>query len=384
MCSVFEPPARADLAGSRWDPIGGMQFSTGQLTRALARLDVQQTVITAYVPGGPRKETRPDGVTVHRLGWAVPLWRQLYWGPAAPLLLRAARNHDLVHVHLGEDLAVLPLALTAARFGGVPLVLTIHCSLRRTLAVSDIRSAVLHTAGGWLEYRATVRAAATITLTEHLRDALLADGADPGRVFTIPSGFDPKLFSDDSADPFPDVARPRVAFVGRLAAQKGVRSLIEAVPRITAAKGVLIVGDGPQRHELQTLAAQIGDRRLRFTGFVPHETVAAVLAHVDALVLPSEYEELGSVLVEGMAAGAPIVATAVGGIPELLDHGGAGILVPPRDPAGLAQAIDRILTDPALSARLRTAGRRRAEMLSWDSLAGRILEVYAGVVRDQA
>jgi glycosyltransferase involved in cell wall biosynthesis len=106
--------------------------------------------------------------------------------------------------------------------------------------------------------------------------------------------------------------------------------------------------------------------------------VPAWLAAADVLVLPSIYEELGSVLLEAMAAGLPVVASAVGGIPDTL--GDAGRLVPPRDPAALAAAVDELLDHPALAAQLGDAARRRATAFSWDVLAGRVLDVYRQVV----
>jgi glycogen(starch) synthase len=106
--------------------------------------------------------------------------------------------------------------------------------------------------------------------------------------------------------------------------------------------------------------------------------VPAWLTAADVLVLPSIYEELGSVLLEAMAAGLPVVASAVGGIPDAL--GDAGRLVPPSDPVALAAAVDELLDDPALGAELGEATRRRATAFSWDTLAGRVLDVYRQVV----
>src|SRR5215211_7215124 len=116
LCSVFEPPASA-LAGrgARFDPIGGMQEHTGSLTRALARRGVAQVVITARPPTAPWLE-RPDArTTVIRVALPVRRPRQLYAIPAAAVAPIAGAAADLVHVHLGEDLAILPLAALAAR-----------------------------------------------------------------------------------------------------------------------------------------------------------------------------------------------------------------------------------------------------------------------------
>ena len=169
-------------------------------------------------------------------------------------------------------------------------------------------------------------------------------------------------------------------FVGRLAAQKGVSILIDAAAQLrTAGARVVLVGDGPSRRALERQARRAAvDDRVTFAGFVPHAAVAAVLAHADVLVLPSVYEELGSVLLEAMQAGVPIVATAVGGVPEAL--GPAGVLVPPGDPVALAAAVDAVLGDPASAARLRELARERAARFDWVRLGGRVLDVYAAAL----
>jgi glycosyltransferase involved in cell wall biosynthesis len=272
---------------------------------------------------------------------------------------------------------VVPLGLLAGRRRR-PLVLTVHCSLRHTLRPTGARGLVLASVGAALESVGERRADAVIVLTRRLADRLLAAGLDPGRVHVIPSGVDLGRFAGPRPDPAPDLPRPRVLFVGRLAAQKGVATLLEAVGLLRSRAAVVLVGDGPLRPALERQADRLGPGRVRFQGFVPHAEVPAWLAAADVLVLPSVYEELGSVLLEAMAAGLPVVASAVGGIPDAL--AAAGRLVPPCDPAALAAAVDELLDDPVLAAELGDAARRRAAAFSWDVLAGRVLEVYREVV----
>jgi glycogen synthase len=378
LCSVFEPPTAAlTRAGIRYDPVGGMQSHTGQLTRALDACGVAQTVVTAWRPGGAPSERLGSRSRVVRLGAPVPRFRQLYAPTAALAVSRLAADTDLVHVHLGEDLAVVPLGLLASRRCR-PVVLTVHCSLRHTLRPAGGRGFILSTLGAALESVGERRADAVIVLTRRLADRLVAGGLAPGRVHVIPSGVDLRRFARALPDPAPDLSRPRVLFVGRLAAQKGVSTLLEAVPLLRSRAAVVLIGDGPRRPALERQAGRLGPDRVRFQGFVPHADVPAWLAAADVLVLPSIYEELGSVLLEAMAVGLPVVASAVGGIPDAL--GTAGRLVPPRDPAALAAAVDELLDDSALAAQLGAAARRRATAFSWDTLAGRVLDVYRKVV----
>jgi glycogen synthase len=149
LCSVFEPPPSALVGkGVRFDPIGGMQNHAAALTRALDRRGVIQTVVTTRPPTAHLFERFGDHSYVIRLGLAVCRFRQLYGLQTCVIAPILASRADLVHVHLGEDLAVLPVGLAAAR---LPLVLTVHTSLRHTLTVSDLRSAALKTLGGRIE-----------------------------------------------------------------------------------------------------------------------------------------------------------------------------------------------------------------------------------------
>jgi glycogen(starch) synthase len=379
VCSVFEPPDAALRGpGRRFDPIGGMQSHTGQLTRALDRLGVRQTVLTSRPPGACRSELR-DGARVLRYGAAVPWARQGYALPVARAAWRQAGGADLVHAHLGEDVAVLPLALAAARRAGIPLVVTVHTSVRHTYRPAGVRGHVLAAAGGVAETLVLRRAARVIALTPRLAGRLLQAGLEPERVRVVPSGIVPALFAGDAPDPLPAIPRPRVLFVGRLHRQKGVGVLIEACARMSTEAHLVLVGDGPERDALRRAAGRNGlDGRMHITGFLPHRAVPAAMRHADVLVLPSLYEELGSTLLEAMQAGVPVVASRTGGVPDAV--GDAGVLVAPGDPGALASAIDGLLTDRGAAARLAALGRRRARRFDWEVLAPEVLDVYRGAL----
>ncbi len=386
LTSVFEAPTcAARPSGAKLDAVGGMQSHTGALTRALDELGLEQDVVTAARAGEARREVIGHRARIHRVGLPVSWGRQCWAPPAAALAPRLGRGADLVHAHLGEDIAVLALGEAVARLHGLPLVVTVHTSVRHTLVVSDRRSRRVKRWGGALEARAMERADAVITLTERLRALAVEDGTEPAKVHVIPSGVRPGQWAQERADPFPEVRRPRVLFVGRLAFQKGVITLVEAAARLTQDAEVLLVGDGPDRAAVQRRIAELGlQDRVRLTGFKPHDEVPAVLRHGDVLVLPSTYEELGSVLVEGMRAGLPIVGSATGGIPEVVRDGETGVLCPPGDAAAFATAIDGLLADPARARRLGDAGAARAKDYSWARLAPRVLEVYAQALAGDA
>ena len=384
LCSVFEPPAASLVGrGVRFDPIGGMQNHTASLTRALDALGVVQDVVTTRPPGAPARHGVGRNATVHRLGLPVPVMRQLYSVPAAALVDRLAARSQLLHAHLGEDLAIVPLAMAAARRRRIPWVLTIHASLTHTVTGRGARAALLRHLGGRLERTGTRHADAVIVLTPRLARLLAAAGVPEERVHVIPSGVEVRgaangapLALDGSHPAARRNRRPRILFVGRLAEQKGVRHLVEAAAQMRDRRAeVCLVGDGPQRGLLEDAVRRRGlVDRVSFLGFQPHESIPELMATADVLVLPSVYEELGSVLVEGMHAGLPIVATDTGGIADAV--GDAAVLVPPRDPRSLAGALDGLLSDPAHRARLAAAARDRSRQFHWDGLAERVLHVY--------
>jgi glycogen synthase len=377
LCSVFEPPDVA-LAGRgrRFDPIGGMQNHTAQLTRALDRQGVAQRVVTTRPPGAPRVARLGRYAEVRRVGLPLRFARQLYAPAAAIELVGAAASADVLHAHVGEDLAALPVAAAVARRHRLALVVTLHLSLRHTFLPSGLRSAAVKAIGARLEDWGIRRADQVIALTPRLRDLLVLSGASPGRVSVIPSGIAGEEWTGDAADPMPEVPHPRVVFVGRITRQKGIDALLQAAARLrTPGAQLVIVGDGPERRTLEravrwrSLAG-----RVHVTGFRPHREVPAFIRHADVLVLPSVYEELGSVLIEAMSAGVPVVATDTGGIPDAL--GGAGVLVPPGDAAAVARAVDALLADPVRARELVALGRRRVRGYDWADLAGQVLAVY--------
>ena len=379
---MFEPPPSALVGrGVKFDPIGGMQNHTAELTRALDRRGVVQTVLTTRPPTAPYFQRLGDHARVIRLGLPIRRFRQLYAPQAAIIAPILAARSDVVHVHLGEDLAVLPIGAAAARLHRLPLVLTIHTSLRHTLAVSDLRSALLKTIGGLIERWGEHSAEAVSVITSRLHRLLLSDGVDENRVHLIPPGVDPSLFEGPFEDPFAGIRRPRVLFVGRLAPQKGVSTLVEAAGLLKDPSArILLVGDGPERPKLERDAERLGvDDRLHFVGFFAHDRLPAVFAHADLLVLPSLYEELGTVLLEAMQAALPIVASKTGGIPDVIENGVNGMLVPPGDPEALARAIDCLLADRKLACRLSEGAQERAKDYDWEVLAERVLRVYRGV-----
>jgi glycosyltransferase involved in cell wall biosynthesis len=180
-----------------------------------------------------------------------------------------------------------------------------------------------------------------------------------------------------------DSERPIIFTPARLHSQKGHIYLLQAAKELPEAVFVF-AGDGPERHRLEEYARQIGVAgRVKFLGH--RQDVPQLLANCDLFVLPSLYEGLPLSVLEAMAAGKPVIATAIGGTDEAVVDGVTGLLVRPGDSIGLAAAIRTLLQDGDLAARLADAGKRRvAEDFSSVAMVDRVTEVYDELFNGQS
>ncbi len=195
-----------------------------------------------------------------------------------------------------------------------------------------------------------------------------AASQDVQRVYGVPP-HKCHVFYDSLADPLPTLPahqpgnQPLIVCVARLAPMKGQDTLIRAIALLTDDLPEVraeFVGDGPQRSNYERLAQQLGVAdRCTFVGHVPHDEVLARMAAATVCVMPTRSEAFGLVNIEAMAVGTPVVASQVGGIPEIIRDGQDGFLVPPDDPQALADRLRLLLTDPALRARMSQSARQR-------------------------
>jgi glycosyltransferase involved in cell wall biosynthesis len=186
--------------------------------------------------------------------------------------------------------------------------------------------------------------------------------------------------ASEDTEPWEPRQPPTVLTVARLDAQKGLRYLLDAIASVPDARLVL-VGEGPERHVLEEHARRLGvSGRVDFLG--QRSDVPRLLSGCDVFVLPSIYEGFPLAVLEAMEAGKPVVATAVGGTPEAVLDGETGYLVPPRDPAALAAAIRRVLTDPVRTATMGEAARQRVRSrFSRDAMIDEYRDLYERLVR---
>lgn len=232
-----------------------------------------------------------------------------------------------------------------------------------------------------------------VATSEHLRRALIGRGMSERKLVTILNGvnLDSTRVEEGAADRLRDelgIARgtPLIGIVGRLVPVKNqalfLRAAREVLDRGVHARFV-VVGDGPLREPLRALAQELLlDEHVLFAGF--RTDVMTLLSIFDLCLLTSNSETSAYGVSEPMAMGLPVVATAVGGVPELIDHGVDGWLCPPRDAAALADAVCMLLADPARAARMgERAAIKVRERLSLDRMVGQLEDVYRQVFRER-
>ena len=275
----------------------------------------------------------------------------------AAVLACEVRRRGIGHLHAHFASAPAAVARIASRLANVPYTFTAHAKdiFHETVRPDDLR-------------RKLRDAAAVITVSDYNHAYLSkAYGAAAGRVQRVYNGLDLEHFCYES----PATRSPRIVAIGRLVEKKGFADLVEACAILRARDVAFhceIIGTGPLEPPLQTLVQSRGlEGLVQLVGprpgceVIEHVQSAAVLAAPCVVGSDGDRDGLPTVLLEAMALGTPCVATDVTGIPELLKPGDAGLVVPEHDPAALAVALERLLTDAALRERVATQARRRME-----------------------
>jgi phosphatidylinositol alpha-mannosyltransferase len=273
---------------------------------------------------------------------------------------------DLIHVH--EPFMPM-LCLSALRAADVPVVGTFHASNESSIGYRLFRGA-LEPYAAKLTKRIAVSNAARETVARHLG----------GSYEIVPNGVDVERFA--SAEPIPELSdgRVNVLFVGRMEPRKGAKYLLAALPAIRAAlpdSRVVFVGGGPLSWYYRSHVPRSCRDYVRFEGRVSAEALPRYFKSADVYCSPATGgESFGIVLLEAMAAGAAIVASNIGGYRDVVSHEETGVLVPPREPSALADAVVRVGRDAALRGALVEAAGRAVERYSWGRVTREILEVY--------
>jgi len=397
---------RIDILSKEYPPAiyGGAGVHVAELVRALRERGDLDVRVHAF--GEPREE---EGTTGH------PDLAELAGANAALttlgvdlLLAAASEGADLVHSHtwyanMGGHLASL--------MGDIPHVVSAH-------SLEPMRPWKAEQLGGgyrvssWVEKTAYEAADAVIAVSAGMREDILRSypSIDPERVKVVHNGIDSQLWRAERDEDVVrrhgvDPDRPSVIFVGRITRQKGLPYLLRAAAELPPEVQLVLLAGAPDTPEIKAeVEGLIETLRETRDGVVwvptmlPRNEVVAMLSSATVFVCPSVYEPLGIVNLEAMACELPVVATATGGIPEVVVHGETGWLVPieqvqdgtgtPVDPdrfvADLAAALNDAVSDIARAERMGLAGRRRAvDSFSWGSIGDQTYQVYSDVLRQR-
>ncbi|HTT92221.1 MAG TPA: glycogen synthase [Acidimicrobiales bacterium] len=384
------------------DIYGGAGVHVEYLSRELAKL----VDVAVYCFGGPRDDPLVAG--------AYEPWAALAKsGKGAALravsvdLLMAenVEGADLVHTHTWY-----------ANFGGflsqilygLPHVMTSH-SLEPLRPWKAEQLGPGYRLSSWVEKAAIEQADAVIAVSRAMRDDVVTvyPAVDPDRVKVVYNGIDPEeFFPDPRTDGLErlgvDPDAPMVLFVGRVTRQKGITYLLEAAKSFEPEAQVVFCAGAPDTPEIeQEVRGQVAELAAQrkavfwFEEMLPRAELVQLMSHASVFVCPSIYEPFGLINVEAMACGVPVVASAVGGIPEIVEDGRTGFLVPlepsgdafgtPADPmafsAAIAERVNQLLASPAVGREFGAAGRRRAlAEFTWGAVANKTVEVYSEAI----
>ncbi len=396
--------ARPGVLGRRFGGLGLAQFDAVMTSNSgAARPWRILHVIAPAAMGGAERVVHDIAVGQRTRGQSVSVLALLDRGGAEPWLVTALRSRDVpVHTTRSRDRAYLAeiSAIRRVKRETGAEVMHFHAYRADVLAVPAafrLHTATVATAHGitggglknqfyeWLELRALRRFDAVIAVSGPLEELLGQSGVPRERLYLVQNGVLPLPLLDRAA------ARSRlglqgsqaaIGWIGRLSWEKGPDIFVEAFARMerTDVRAVL-VGDGAERASLQTAASRLGVAdRIRFVGSIPD--AGELLAAFDLVVLSSRTEGLPIGLLEALAAGVPLVATRVGDISVATAQGKFAELVPPADPAALAEAMDRTLaTGPTASSRARNAREWVELHFGVESWLDKIAAVYQQAIR---
>ncbi len=384
---------------------GGAGVHVEFLSRELAKLvDVEVRCFGDQDVSEGRLRVR--GYSLDDAGTTAPKHLRPVFGAFARNIAMAATDVDADVVHCHTWYSMLG-GISVKQAYGIPLVATTH-SLEPLRPWKREQLGGGYDASAWVERTALEMADAIVAVSQGTRDDVVRlFDVDPARVHVIHNGIDLTLYRPTTSmaalerhgiDP----SRPYVLFVGRITRQKGIVHLARAIPEIDPGAQVVLCAGAPDTKEIAIeMEAAVDEARRHHPGIVwidemvDKPTIRQLYSHAAVFCCPSVYEPFGIINLEAMACGTAVVATATGGILEVVVDGETGLLVPieqagggsfePADPSrfshDLATATNRLLADPTLRERMGTAGRRRVEELfSWEAIARRTVDLYERLI----
>ncbi len=385
------PPPHSDrkisvaiFASAFYPHTGGVEELVRQLCHELRHQNVEPIILTDRWPRNLPRHEIYEGTPVYRLPMRMPDWNfrvrlvhTLTFPFTCHRMLDILRSHrvEVIHVQCAGGNGLY--ALAAQRALGLPLVLSVQGE--RTMDANKIYDR-LPSLNRTLRELVGVASAVTGCSRDTLADLEQWWGQSLGaKASVMYNGIRP----DDFATSQPHVhPRPYILGIGRIVAQKGFDVLIDALADAgLESHDLLLAGEGPELAALQQKALDRGVHdRVHFLGRVDRVRAVSLFRGCTFFALPSRMEPFGIVNLEAMAAGKAIVASRVGGVPEVVIDGETGVLVPPGNVGALAAVLRRFAADKALVERLGAAGSRRAAEFTWPAITRAYRQLYVNAV----
>jgi glycogen(starch) synthase len=376
------------LAASSFAPHkGGVEEVVQQLALEQRASGASPTVLTMRWPKRLPRHQEVEGIPVRRFLYRAPegdLPHRALARAAQPVTVAQIRRQlrrtgaQVVHIHCVSSAAWF--VGQAARRAGLPLVVTLHGELTMDATGVYERSPFLRSTLRHLLSSADSVTAVSLATLEEAENWAGVDLGERGTV--IYNGVRVSEF----ANAVPEVRlRPYVFAVGRHVKEKGFDLLVDAFAGLASDPSfgwdLVLAGDGPEHQELRAKVELLGlERRVELTGETSRRQTASWFRGASAFVLPSRHEPFGIVNLEAMASGVPIVASAVGGVPEFVTDGEVGMLVPSESATAIEAALRRLHDDRAFARRLGEAGRVKARLFDWAQISARYARVYEDAI----
>ena len=383
---------RVGIVTKEWPPAvyGGAGVHVVQLTQALRALETVEVDVHCF--GGPRTDGSTGYPTPTEFADANPALQAIATDLAIAQNLGSV---DVIHSHTWyANMA----GHTASLLYGTPHIVSAH-------SLEPLRPWKAEQLGGgyqissWAEKTAYEGADAIIAVSDGMRaDVLRAyPNVDPGKVVTIRNGVDTSRFAPNHDTSVLDefgITGSYAMFVGRITRQKGLAHLLRAWREVPEHIGLVLAAGSPDEAgigaEVEALIAELQSTRSNvwwIKEMLPHDKLTAALTHADLFLCPSIYEPLGIVNLEAMGCETAVLASRVGGIPEVVNHGVTGELIEytesdiPSFEASLTEAVTRLMSDPEKLRSYGVAGRQRAiAEFGWDAVAATTLALYRSVI----
>lgn len=292
-------------------------------------------------------------------------------------------SFDVIHSH--GNLSSLLLSYAKKN---IPLVYTIHDNPPYSCQYSSLQETLIrHAAFNFIDSKTWRHADHIIAVSKALKDEIMERKVPSGKISVISNGVGDEFLGENNVKKSSAVLQEKYGitghyclYVGRFIPRKGLNYLLYALKKVSGVQCV-IVGDGPQREHLLSLTRTLElQDRVVFTGYVPKEDLKHFYVAADFFVLPSLAEGLPLVVLEALATGTPIIASKVAGIPDIIEEGYNGLIVPPKDVELLAAAIQKLAYTPDIRKKMAVHARQTvSQEFSWKCIAKEVLRVYEKV-----